>query len=158
MSKKTCACCCSKEVSQAPRLCPECGCSGVAVPDETLDALLMPQARPRRLPVTYHFCETPDCPVVYYSADPASRFGQDDLAVRVGCKQTDPPRLLCYCLGHTYESVREEWERTGQSTALEQIETATKAGACRCRTTNPGGACCLPRVREFLAGLEAKPS
>jgi hypothetical protein len=149
-----CCDCCSKEEARTSGVCPECGRPGPAVPDETLEALLTPQARNRRLPVTYCFCETPDCSTVYYSEDTASRFGKDDLTVRVGVKETDPPRPLCYCLGHTHESVREEWERTGRTTSLEQIEAATRAGTCRCRTTNPRGACCLPQVRRFIAGLE----
>lgn len=134
--------------------CPQCGQYGPVVPDETLDALLTPQARERRLPGPYHFCETADCPIAYYSADGDSRFGKNDVGVRIGIKETFPPRPICYCFGYTYESIREEWERTGESASLRAIETATREGTCRCRSSNPRGACCLPEVRRFLAELQ----
>jgi hypothetical protein len=139
-------------------VCPGGGHPGPAVPDETLAALLKPEALGRRLPIGYCFCETPECSTVYYSDDGTSRFGKDDVTVMVGSKETDPPRPLCYCHNHTYESVREEWERTGQTPSLEQIEAATRAGTCRCRTTNPQGSCCLPQVRRFIAELKGDES
>jgi hypothetical protein len=156
MSQKTCSCCRSKETGTTDRLCPACGSPGPAVPDETLAALLTPQAAGRRLPMPYHLCESPVCSTVYYSEDGVSRFGRGDLQVRVGEKETDPPRPLCYCFGHSYESVRDEWERTGRTTTVDQIEAAMRREGCRCRTANPRGGCCLPQVRRFVAELEGR--
>ncbi len=151
---RSCDCCCSKEQPRSRVACPDCHRPGPTVPDETLDALLTPRARKLRASGPYHFCDTADCPTVYYSADGQSRFGKGDLTVRVGSKETDAPRPLCYCLGHTYESIRDEWARTGESASLRAIENAIKEGTCHCRTTNPRGACCLPEVRRFVAGIQ----
>jgi hypothetical protein len=153
-----CCDCCSEEEAVTSSVCPECGHPGQTVPDETLQALLTLEAQERLLPGAYCFCETPDCPTVYYSTESASRFAKDDVTVRVGGKEKSPPRPLCYCFGHTYESVREEWERTGQVASLEQIEAATRGGTCHCRTANPRGACCLPQVRRFVAELKGEES
>lgn len=154
MPKEKCCCCCSETAVDEDSLCPECGRPGPEVPRETLEALLTPQAGERLLPLVYRFCETTECDTVYYCSDPASRYGRDELRVRVGSKETSAPRPLCYCFGHSYESVREEWERTGRTTVVEQIEAAMRGEGCRCTTTNPRGACCLPQVRKFVAELE----
>lgn len=146
-------CCCEDGVS-ADQACPQCGQRGAAVPDETVAALLTPKAGKRRGPDAYYFCETADCPIVYYSADGRSRFEKSDVRVRVGIKETTPPRPLCYCFGHTYEAIRDEWEQTGESASLRAIEAATKSGTCRCGLNNPSGGCCLPEVRRFLAELK----
>lgn len=148
--------CCSGDEVSADQVCPQCGQQGPVVPSETLAALLTPQAGKRRMPEDYHFCNTTDCATVYYTADGRSRFGRSDVRVRVGIKETTPPRPLCYCFGYTYESIREEWERTGASASLKAIETATKSGTCQCRQTNPRGSCCLPEVRRFVAKLEKR--
>jgi hypothetical protein len=158
MPDEPCHCCCSDESLQAGGRCPDCDQPGHTVSGETLQALLTARAKALLLPGSYYFCDTPECPAVYFAADGASRFGKDDLTVRVGSKETDPSRPLCYCLGHTYESIRDEWERTGQTTAMAEIEAATRAGSCRCRVTNPRGSCCLPQVRQFIAELEGTPS
>lgn len=71
----------------------------------------------------------------------------------MGIKETEAPRPLCYCFGHTVESITKEWERTGRVSALEQIERETRAGNCRCTVTNPAGRCCLPTGRRFVAEL-----
>lgn len=131
---------------------------GLEVPPETLEALLLPPAKERKLPLPYRFCETPDCAIVYFCEDPASRFGKSDLAVRVGSKETAPPRPLCYCFGHTCESIQDEWEQTGRATTVEQIEAAMRNEGCRCKTANPRGACCLPQVRRFVAELGGQGS
>ena len=145
--------CCTEEKPGSTSVCPECGNPGPAVPEETLTALLRPEASSCRLPVRYLFCESHDCSTVYYSATGASRFTKSDLTVRVGSKEAEAPRPLCYCFGHTYESMREEWDQSHRTTALAEIETATKAGACRCRVTNPRGTCCLSEVRRFCDEL-----
>jgi hypothetical protein len=39
-----------------------------------------------------------------------------DLRIRVGIKENEPAIPICYCFGHTIDSVRAEIEATGQST------------------------------------------
>ena len=57
-----------------------------------------------------------------------------------------PTGLLCYCFGHSLESLRAEWEATGRLDSVEAIRTAVKEGRCRCDQLNPSGACCLGDV------------
>jgi hypothetical protein len=70
--------------------------------------------------------------------------------VRVGVKVTDPPRPICYCFGHTVESLREEVATTGLSKAVGALQAAVKAGTCRCDVMNPSGRCCLGDVVKAL--------
>jgi hypothetical protein len=93
--------------------------------------------------------------VVYFHLGFAQTFLRKDLIVRVGIKETQAPRPLCYCFGHTEESLREAWISTGTIAAVTAIKTAVKAGTCHCETTNPQGGCCLGEVLKALKGIEA---
>ena len=59
-------------------------------------------------------------------------------------------RLVCYCFGHTVESIREEIDRTGQSTVLPTVAARVKAGDCRCELLNPDGTCCLGELNRVV--------
>ncbi|WP_157492384.1 putative iron-sulfur cluster-binding metallochaperone [Geothrix fermentans] len=139
----------SKEASA----CPVCGTSGRPVRPLTLRSLLQPPLRPRvRDEETYRFCPSPDCDLVYHGANGA-RFTRQDLTVRVGLKERSSPRPLCYCFGHSAESIQEEWTRTGNTTVVEAIKAELKAGGCRCEVTNPAGGCCLGDVIKEVKAL-----
>jgi mercuric ion transport protein len=110
-----------------------------------VDALLKPELRAGLNGTRYVFCETPDCPVVYFALD-GTRFTKDQIRVQVGLKEKEDPILVCYCFGVTERMIREEIERTGRSTASSRIRIEVKAGACRCEVENPSGRCCLGEV------------
>jgi hypothetical protein len=76
--------------------------------------LLTPEAQQRLTPAAHLFCETPDCPVVYFAPDDGSVFHKPDLTVRVGIKETEPPIPLCYCFGFTREMLWSELAHNGQ--------------------------------------------
>jgi len=57
-----------------------------------------------------------------------------------------PTGLLCYCFGHSPESLKAEWVATGRLDSVEAIRTALKEGRCRCAELNPSGTCCLGDV------------
>jgi hypothetical protein len=122
----------------------------------TLRALLQPELRGAVRDEAYRFCAHPDCALVYFSGDGTQTFTRADLTVRVGVKERGGPRPLCYCFGHSAESIREEWTRTGASTVLDAIKAAIQAGSCRCDVTNPSGSCCLAEVRREVAALAAE--
>lgn len=61
-------------------------------------------------------------------------------------REPGPAHLLCYCFGHSLESLRAEWEATGRLDSVEAIRTAVKEGRCRCDQMNPSGTCCLGEV------------
>ena len=136
------------------RTCPTCSKPGHTVGTVTLEALV----RPGRLPASeasWAFCATSGCPVAYFSATGAT-VDQEDVDVRIGTKVADPPHTVCYCFDHTEESIREEIERTGASTAFASIKAQIEAGNCACETKNPKGTCCLGDVRRVeAAALES---
>ena len=100
----------------------------------------------------WFFCSVTDCDVVYF-ADDGTTIPKSDLKVRVRLKETDAPHTVCYCFGHTVESIREEVARTGKSTAVDSITARVKAGECRCETKNPQGTCCLGDVGRVVSHL-----
>lgn len=125
--------------------CQQCGRPGKPVDRITVEALLKPELRAELNGTRYVFCETPDCPVVYFALD-GTRFTKDHIRVRVGLKEKEDPILVCYCFRVTERMIQEEIERTGRSTASSRIRTEVKAGTCRCEVENPSGRCCLGEV------------
>jgi hypothetical protein len=84
-------------------------------------------------------------------------FVKSDLAVRFGLKEDEPPRLACYCFGHTVEDIYDEIRRTGRSTVVERIKVQMRELGCRCERTNPLGTCCLESVQDAVAqGFQAR--
>lgn len=149
--------CCAPRPAASTIPCPDCGTEGKPVQPLTLRALLQPNLRADVKEEAYRFCANPDCDLVYFRADGAQTFARADLTVRVGVKERNSPRPLCYCFGHSAESLREEWLRTGKSAILDAVKAEVKAGHCRCDVTNPSGACCLGDLTQELKALAANP-
>lgn len=132
--------------------CPECGTRGRPVPEMTLRSLLRAGPASRlESAADYYFCDAPDCDVVYFDASGTALFRRTDLTVRVGLKETAAPRPVCYCFGHTVESIDAEIEQTGTSTIVDRITAEVRAGRCRCELANPTGRCCLGEVRRVVS-------
>ncbi len=128
-------------------VCLRCGGTGKPVDRITVEALLKLEFRARADGAPYVFCETSDCPVVYFARD-GVLFTKDQIRVRVGVKERENPILVCYCFGITKQMIREEVRQTGLSTASTRIRTEVKAGVCRCEVENPSGRCCLGEVAQ----------
>jgi hypothetical protein len=151
-------CCCTHEdtpLTSAVLACPACGGNGRAVEVRTLRALLEPRWSEGLPEGPWRFCDSPACTVVYFG--PAHTFHTHQLTVRVGLKETEPPRTLCYCFGHTEERLRAQWQATGRLDAIEEIRAAVKEGRCRCDVMNPSGACCLGEVLKATQALKGGP-
>jgi len=133
--------------------CPGCGTEGRPWKPITLRSLLQPRLHPQVWDEVYRFCSSPDCALVYYSADGTQTFARTDLTVRVGVKERRAPRPLCYCFGHSAESIRDEWLKTGKSTVVDSVKAEVKAGTCHCEMTNPGGGCCLGEITKEMKTL-----
>ena len=129
--------------------CPSCAVKGGHVETVTLQALVRPELRGRITAGSYRFCDTLSCDTVYYDENGSHTFSKPDLTVRVGVKETDAPRPICYCFDLTIEEIEDEIRRTGQSTVLDDIKTRMKAG-CWCETKSPQGACCLGTVSKYV--------
>lgn len=133
--------------------CPSCGRKGKVVDGQTVKALLAVSL----LQVTrepYLFCRTPECPVVYFSADGMQTFTTEQVRERVYQKEPQAEDVpVCYCFRHTVGSIRAEIEHTGGSTVVEEIMAGTRAGYCACDIRNPQGACCLGNVGALVKQL-----
>jgi len=123
-----------------------------------MESLLKPEALERFADAPYFFDRTPLCDVVYFSNEAQSYFDKDELSVRVGLKETESPIALCYCFGHTAESVREEIVAKGRSTTAEMIMAEVQAGNCSCETKNPSGKCCLGEVYGAVQRIQKELS
>jgi hypothetical protein len=155
--------CCSTEADNVsgeahppilPGACPTNGQIGKIIDSLTLKALL---ARPLTeiRDINYRFCQAPNCPTVYYSADGVQLFAEPELRESVYQKHaTEDAMPVCYCFQHTVGSIRAEIERTGSSTVVAKINVGIQAGQCACDIRNPQGTCCLGNVRALVQQLE----
>ncbi|MDZ4783269.1 MAG: (2Fe-2S)-binding protein [Planctomycetia bacterium] len=139
--------CCNTRTDED--VCPRCRRNAKAVEVVTLKSLLVPEAMKRLDPhAAYHFCRTVDCPVVYFNGTLV--FAKDEVTVRMLQKESTGPLPVCYCFGFTRESIADEMERTGTSTAVEQVTRYVKDGKCACELRNPQGSCCLGNVPQAV--------
>ena len=154
-------------------VCPECGSKAKQVGTVTLRALLKEDVSEQIAAVDSHsccettgsdvvecqpvsgdtgwrFCESPDCDVVYFSEQDDTTFRKSQLRIDVGIKEAAGERSLCYCFGHSVESMKSELRTSGSSGALADIRAKMKDPGCRCETENPSGSCCLGSVANGL--------
>ena len=134
--------------------CRECGETGRLVLRETMESLLKPEALAHLRGAPYYFDRTPGCKVVYFSNEATSYFEKNSLSVRVSSKETDSSVPLCYCFGHTAESIREEIVATARSTVAESITAEVRAEHCACESKNPSGKCCLGEIGRAVHQIE----
>ncbi len=140
---------------RTPDVCPHCGQRGKPVDGLTVKAMLaVPLILVR--PVTYLFCRTADCPVVYFAEDGEQAFSTAEVRERVHQKEPDAADVfVCYCFRHTPESIRAEWATTGRSTVIDAVNAGIQADKCACEVRNPQGSCCLGNVRAVVKQVEA---
>jgi hypothetical protein len=131
---------------------------GMPVQGQTVKALVSVSLRQVR-EGAYLFCRTPDCPVVYYSADESTGtpFTVEHIRERVYQKEPDSPDVLvCYCFRHTRGDI------TGgsveeRSRIEDDIVAGIEAGQCACDLRNPQGSCCLGNVRRLIGAPSIAP-
>ncbi|MBZ0188216.1 MAG: hypothetical protein K8F91_18345 [Candidatus Obscuribacterales bacterium] len=147
--------CCKPKTTTESAICKKCSHKGRSVQRVTPESLLLTEAQTRLGENQYYYCPSETCNVVYFSNEDDSYFQKSDLSVRVGQKEADDPVTVCYCFGHTQQSVCEEIRKTGKSTVEADITSKVKAGLCSCEKTNPQGSCCLGNVSKAVkAGFE----
>ena len=76
-------------------------CAGVSrfVTKKTMFLMLKPELFERTGEGQYFFCADTECPTVYFLQEQETTFSKEDLRVRVGVKEKEAPRPLCYCYG-----------------------------------------------------------
>ena len=139
---------------RAPDRCPVGGSAGQRVGPMTVKHLVKDDHVIDAETAAWFLCKGRDCRVVYFASD-GRTICKDAMRVRVGVKEKNPPRLVCYCFGHTVESIQDEIERTGKSTVMDSVSAKVLSGDCSCEIMNPEGSCCLGEmnraVKEALA-------
>lgn len=138
-------------------LCPTAGKPGKPVRPVTLRSLVRDECAGEIEARAWFFCDLAGCDVVYFSAD-GKVVNKKSMKVRVGIKEKESPRPVCYCFGHTVESIGEEIARTGRSTVAAAITAKINAGLCTCELLNPKGRCCLGDVTRIVAAVSASLS
>jgi len=134
--------------------CPKCGESGKPVGEITLNTLLKDNEKERIGNGPYFFCQSPSCDLVYFDEAGDSLFKKDALTVRVGIKETEAPRHVCYCFDHTIEEIDEQVTATGESSVLDDIAIRMRE-ACWCETKSPMGSCCMSTVSKYIKAAKA---
>jgi hypothetical protein len=156
-------CCCSSEKNDVPSsapaataakpACPQCGRAGRSVSTLTLKHQVRAEFLTAINDGAFHFCATPECPVVYFAVGGLTLTTSD---VRRPVTQKDPVNApVCYCFGFTPAMVREEIEATGKSTVVERIAAEMKHDFCACEIRNPQGSCCLGNVKAAVKAAQA---
>ena len=129
--------------------CAIAGKRGKPVPLVTLRSLVLPEHAAVVDGRDWFFCDRSDCEVVYFTHN-GRTLKKNALKVRVGLKEKEAPRPVCYCFGHTVESIRQEIEKTGRSTVVASIKKKVEASECSCEVLNPKGTCCLGDVNRTV--------
>jgi len=144
-------CSCESRNKKNSSECPNCQNQGKPVRLETLQSLLLAEAK-AKLDETqnYYFCPNSQCDVVYFSNEPKISLFTKDLSVKVTQKDQGLGVNVCYCFGHTRQSVLNEIRNSGHSTVLEDIKKKMKDPGCFCERSNPQGSCCLGNVGAWI--------
>ena len=130
-----------------PEVCPSCGKKGKPGAVLTVKSLVRDHMRVPAS-VSYSFCRTVDCEVVYFSGQAV--FTKPDVKVRVGIKETADPIPLCYCFDYSREDIRQDIEAAGKTSVLEEIKAEVQGRFCACEVKNPSGACCLGDITRAI--------
>lgn len=146
--------CCNASADATILTCPQNQNRGRPVQLVTLKSLLTPAALARLEPQQeYRFCDSLDCPVVYFSHR-ENTFTTQDLKVPVFQKDCRDEVLVCYCFGWSRQRLQEELASTSRSTAIESIAEHIQAKRCGCEVNNPQGSCCLANVKRVLQTIQ----
>jgi hypothetical protein len=123
---------------------------------KTVMLMLKPEFFERVGEAEYRFCLLPDCDIVYFEGSDGPCFMTEHLRVRVGLKEREDPIPLCYCFGFYERDIREDVNKTGETTVPQRIRALIKNGMCACAARNPSGACCLGEVSQTAKNLMRK--
>ncbi len=143
-------------LSTQQKICPNCGVKGKIVDGATVKSMLSLSLRLVRN-VTYRFCSTRDCPVVYFTEDSKQLFSTADIRERVYQKEPESNDvLICYCFQHTLGEIRQKVAQSDESTVLEDINEGIRMEQCACDWRNPQGSCCLGNISRFIQDIQSQ--
>jgi hypothetical protein len=134
--------------------CSSCTGASRFVKKQTMLLMLKPEFFEQIGDGQYYFCANSDCAMVYFPENQGTFFYTNHLRVRIGAKEKQDPKPLCYCFGFDESNFRDEIKATGKTTISARIVKLVKAGMCACDTTNPSGACCLGEITKTVKRLQ----
>lgn len=145
--------CRSRNGDQKAAQCPCCKSEGKKVMAKTVLSIIKccPKGFMKR--EYYFLCPSPNCEVLYYDSSYESIAKKSDSTIRVGFKEREGPHSICYCFGHTAESIANEIQSTGATKVIDSIKKEVKAGRCACDVKNPKGSCCMGDVARVVNQL-----
>lgn len=148
-----------KEATNEPKIemrakCSHCAGASRFVTKKTMLLMLKPIFFERVGDGQYYYCANFDCDIVYFPETQGLAFYTSDLRVRVGAKERENPKPLCYCFGFDESDFRDEIARTGKTEILGRIAELLKQGMCACEARNPSGACCLGDITKTVKRLQ----
>ncbi len=135
--------------------CSSCNGQGRPVSRKTVLLMLKPGLLERAMQGNYSFCSERDCSIVYFEDKGSQQFTVDDLRIRVGLKVKGDPIPVCYCFGFDEKHIRDEIEKTGNTSVSEKVSRLIREGLCACDDRNPSGMCCLGEVNKAANRLRA---
>lgn len=139
---------------EARRLpCPDCGKTATRVTAEPVRFYVSDPTRVTR--ETYYFCKTRGCDTVYFDRDD-NRFLRGELTTRIGVKENQGPRLVCYCFGQTEEAIEADFRIHRETSIPARIRAEIAAETCECEFRNPAGRCCLGDVAQAVKRAESR--
>ncbi|MFQ6616743.1 MAG: hypothetical protein ACE5HZ_08295 [Fidelibacterota bacterium] len=152
------ACCAlpGEHSHQEENTCPTCGKRGKTVSALTIRSLTRRDWRHYPDITDGYLCTNPEDSTVYFFPGSHLTVDKHHLVDRVGFKETEDPRTVCYCFRHTREEIESDFLKFGRSTVEEEIREKVDGGGCSCEVTNPSGRCCLGDVRKVYLPLKKK--
>lgn len=154
-------CCDNKNEKKASKesnvdfTCPKCQNKGVKVQTITSRTLLKDCCKGKvNSELIYKFCKNSECNIAYFSVDESHYFTKEELSVKATLKDKGLDVNVCYCFGHTRQSISDEIKKTGSTSVLDDIKEKMKDPGCFCETSNPQGGCCLGNVAAWIKEIQ----
>ena len=127
--------------------CPRCEQRGKKVPLTAVQANATADALRAGIPTAPRFCETLECPVVYFDSESERVIEQALVTIPTLAKNTEDDSVLaCHCFGYSRAAIRRAIELSPDSPVSKEIAAEVQAGHCACEVRNPKGTCCLGDV------------
>lgn len=137
-------------------VCPKCTNAGVIVELITPKSLLKDDYKKQvRTETVYKFCKNSNCDVAYFTEDSTHFFLIDQLRDKATLKDKGLDVKVCYCFGHTRQSILSELQMTGETKVLEDVKSKMKDPGCFCERSNPQGGCCLGNITSWIKEAES---
>ncbi|MEA3419138.1 MAG: hypothetical protein U9Q90_07025 [Campylobacterota bacterium] len=92
--------------------------------------------------VTYSFCSTPECDVVYYYSK--QTFTTNMVNKEIGLKSSSSDQgTICYCYGYPKSELEDK-------SLMDKISIRIDNYGNRCDLRHPAGRCCLKDIKKIL--------